>query len=202
MITRRKFLPILTLLAGFGLLLPGGCGRGSAPSGVAFSDVAAMTEQVLTDLLLGLPPHIADTLPARPDPALLKKGVYEHVFLATDGKGFAGASRGEIAEADIQALEKRVVEGVDKTLKASGFSAERIGYPVTAPDRSRSLVVTLTPTTQESGSPQERAERRNKTFVLIRLTVTDPATGSVLAQRDFYSGRDVRQRARARREDR
>lgn len=172
------------------LLAVAGCGRGG--SRLAFGDVAATTEEALTDVLLGVPPERALTMTAPPDKPLLKLGVYDSVYIAADAKGFAEISRGAISESDIVALEQRVVEQVDRNLKRRGFRAERGTFPMGGIDRDRVLIATLTPTTQEGGSPQDRAENRGTTYVLVRLTVTDPKTRTVLARRDYFSGHEMR----------
>ena len=174
--------------------LAAGCGRGGSRAAIA--DVAAMTEETLTDLLLGVPPERAATRTAPPDPPLLKRGVYETAIIAADAKGFAEVSRGTITADDIRALEKRVVEQVNKRLQGKGFSAEQASYPVGSVDRAKAVVVTLTPTTQEGGSPQDRAENRGRTYILVRLMVADPNTRVILAQRDYYSGQELRGQGR------
>lgn len=176
-----------------------GCGRGGGASRVAIGDVAVITEEALTDLLLGVPPDRAVQMTAPPDKPILKSGVYETVFIAADAKAFSEISRGTISAEDIRAVEQRVVEQVDKNLKRRGFSAERGKFPMGEIDREKALVATLTPTTQEGGSPQDRAENRGTTYVLVRLTVTDPKTRTILAQRDYYSGQELRGPGRDRR---
>lgn len=188
LIFRRPILP-LCFIAIF--VVAAGCGRGGG-SRLASGDVAAITEEALTDLLLGVPPERAATMTAPADRPILKTGVYETVFIAADAKGFSEISRGAISEDDIRAVEQRVVEQVDKNLKRRGFSAERGSFPMGSVDREKALVATLTPTTQEGGSPQDRAENRGTTYVLVRLTVTDPKTREILAQRDYYSGHEMR----------
>ena len=169
-----------------------GCGRGVPSAG--FGDVVELTEEALRDLLLGLPPERTATLAARPDPPLLKQGVYETVLLAADAEGFVRVSGGSVAAAAIRDVEKRVGERLDRQLKRRGFRASVVPFGPEAAQGSaeKALLATLTPATQETGSPRERAEGKGKTLVFVRLTITDPRTGTILSRRDYYSGRDVR----------
>ena len=91
----------------------------------------------------------------------------------------------------------RVVRTLDRDLKKRGFAATGAAFDTpngTSPIPSRSrnaLLATLTPVTEPAGSPAERASGRARTILLIRLAVSDPATGKTLVQRDYYSGRDI-----------
>jgi hypothetical protein len=188
--TRRSFLAT-ALLAGVGAVAAAGCGR-RLPQ-VALTDAADLASGALLEMLLGPPPDRATVLTAPPDPPLLRKGVYESVLIAADRDAFAAVSKGSLKTADIEAIQKRVVGDVDKVLKRRGFSAQEApSFPPQVPaDARMMLVATLTPVTEQGGSPAERASGKAAVLVLVRLAVTDPATGQTLRARDFYSGRDV-----------
>jgi len=175
-----------------GALGVAGCGRGPARAGIA--DAVDNTTRTLRDLLLGLPPEALGTSPARPDPPLLTPGSYQAVLLTADADGFARASKNEIRAEAIQDLQGRVVRNLDRDLKKRGFTASGAPWE-TAASAARGapkiLLATLVPITEESGSPAERAAGRGRTILLIRLTVSDPATNKTLVQRDYYSGRDI-----------
>ena len=90
-------------------------------------------------------------------------------------------------------MQKRVVQDLEKILKKRGpYSVESIPYPPTQ-TAHKTLIATLTPHTEEAGSPDERARGKGKTIVFIRLTLSDAKTGEILRQRDYYSGTDARQ---------
>ena len=177
-----------------GIMALAGCGRGIPAA--SFDDAVESTQNTLRDLLLGPPPERTATLPTRPDPPLLRKGGYETVLIATDAEGFARISQGSVSVKDIQEMQRRVVEGLDKELKERGFSARGVSFGADVRGEEKALLATLIPTTQEGGSPRERAEGKGKTFILIRLTLTDPKTGAILRQRDYYSGHNVKRSGR------
>lgn len=167
-----------------------GCSRGIPPA--SFDDAVSITEGTLRDLLLGLPPERTATLSTPPDPPLLKTGVYETVLIAADAEGFARVSRGSVRAADVLELQSRVVEQLDRDLKKRGFRARGGAYGAAVRGEEKILVAALTPSTEVGGSPKDRAEGKEKTYILIRLTLTDPRTGAILRRQDYYSGRDVK----------
>ena len=171
-----------------------GCGRPSASA--SFGDAVANTELTLRDLLLGVPPERRGTADTRPDPPLLVRGRYEAVVVAADAERFAGVSQGAVTAEMVRDLQSRVVRALDRDLKRQGFSASGAAFEgaTSAARGARTLLATLIPVTEETGSPAERAAGRGKTLILIRLTIRDPATGTTLVQRDYYSGHDVKRR--------
>jgi hypothetical protein len=184
-----------------GTLLGTGCGRQGGRGGgtVSLNEAVSNTERTLLDLLLGVPPERQGTSTTRPDPPLLARGGYERVVLSADAQSFALATRGAISPDGIRDLQERVVRTLDRNLQRRGFRAEGALFGpnlqktvASGPDQPKTLLVTLTPQTEQAGSPTERAQGRAATIVLIRLTITDPATGAMLVQRDYYSGAEVR----------
>lgn len=165
---------------------------GKTPN-VDLADVADLASDALLGALLGTPPERVAMLMGKPEPPLLEKGIYETVLLATDTAGFARASKGALSEEDLNAVEANVVKQVGKYLKKLEFRINPTpfppeGEPVKQP---KTLLATFTPETEEGGSPDDKRKGNAKTYVLIRLTITDPQTRAVLRVRDFYSGRDV-----------
>jgi len=189
--TRRDFLRIAgagaVLLAA--VLSATGCG-GGLPD-VSFDDAREITRQTLRELLLGQREESA-TRRTPPDPPLLRKGVYETVLLSADAAGFARISGGAISADAVREAERQIAGDLNKDLAKQGFSARTLPFGQRPEGAARTLLVTLTPTTEQGGSPRERAEGKNKTFVLVRLTVTDAAGGAVVRQMEYYSGRDVK----------
>ncbi|MBC8104109.1 MAG: hypothetical protein H7Z41_16165 [Cytophagales bacterium] len=187
-VSRRPLLALLTVLLLSGLIGLGGCSS-SAPS-VALSDMTEITVDALTDLVLGPPEDPTRTTPT--DPPLLRKGKNDRVVVAADTAAFAAISRGAIPENALKSARKDVVRSLDRRLNKKGFAAvESTEFPPARPTDGRTLVATLTPVLEGAGSPQDRAMGRDRQLVLIRLTITDPATGETLKQRDYYSGKDV-----------
>jgi len=190
--TRRQ---ALTAAAGALLITAGafaaGCGGQGIPRST-LADASLLTQQTLLDLLLGPPPTRRSLSGSSADAPLLKKGVYESVVLAIDIDGFVRAARGSIKPNELRALEKDVLNGSGKVLqREGGYSLRGTAYPPAAVAEPKALLVTLTPATEEGGSPEARAAGKGVIYVLIRLTVTDPATGANLRVRDYYSGRDA-----------
>ncbi len=181
-------------------LLAAACGCRRSQPAIRMADAEYLTTETLTRVLLGDPVSEQNLHPETAEKPLLKTGTYERVVIAADAEGFAQTSRGGVRAKDIREVESRVVVNVDKQLRKQGFSAVGSTFPISGKPEPRTLYVTITPATEEAGSPQERAGGKNDTLVLVRLTVTDPQTGAVLARRDFYSGADVR-RARSVRQD-
>ncbi|MES2461663.1 MAG: hypothetical protein V4671_13850 [Armatimonadota bacterium] len=182
-------------LAAIGLLLLGSvlgtAGCSSRPPAVSLTDLTEITVDSLTNLVLG-PPDMP-TRTALTDPPLLKKGEKESVIIAADIAAFAAVSRGAIPEKALTSARKDVVRLLDRRLKDQGFSAtESTVFPPAKPADNNTLVATLVPVLESAGSPEEKAAGRGRQLVLIRLSVTDPLTGEMLRQRDYYSGRDVK----------
>jgi hypothetical protein len=149
-----------------------------------------MTAETLAVLLLG-DPDASATQMAPADKPLLEKGIYESVAVSADAARFADVSHGALSKDDVLVLEKGVVEKLNKPLRRRGFSATEVPYPP-AVTTEKTLVATLVPIIHESGSEEEKRNEKNKKLILVRLTVSDPRTNDVLAQRDYYSGADVR----------
>ena len=189
--TRRRFaLCVIAALCAASTL--SGCGRTNPP--VRVDDVVEMTEETLTDLLLGNGRNLPVTSTAPVDKPLMQKDVYETALIAADEQGFEKMSRGSLKAESIREIEARVVRTVNKNIAPKGFAARLIAFPP-PPDvatQDKTLLVTLTPATQETGSPKDRAENKADRLILVRLLVTDPRTGATLAERDYYSGADVR----------
>ena len=175
-------------------LMLAGCGRGV--NTVQASEVTRITEDALVNVLLGTPPEAVRQAP--PDKPLLTENGYNRVLIAADAGGFAAVSKGTWNDADVRTLQSRVVSGVDKRIsRKNNFHATATTFPAPASspptgEPSRVLLATLTPATQTAGSPEDVAQNRAKTLLLVRLTVSDAQTGVVLVVRDYYSGRDVR----------
>lgn len=166
-----------------------GCSQGIPKA--TLLDATVQTQQTLLDLLLGPAPGRRGSANVPADPPLLEKGVYENVVLSMDAEGFVEASRGNIKIQELRTLEKEVLNGVGKVLEKRGFTLRGAVYPPPAIADARTLLVTLTPFTEEGGAPSERAAGRGTVYVLVRLTVSDPQTGANLRVRDYYSGRDA-----------
>lgn len=188
--TRRSALTVFGALALSAVLGSGGCSNG--PAAVLLTDLTDITAGTLVDLVLG--PAYSPTRTALVDPPLLKKGTKESVIVAADVAAFAALSKGAIPEKALSSARKDVVRIVDRRLKEEGFSAiESTTFPPDKPADSKTLVATLIPVLESAGSPQEKATGRGRQLVLIRLSITDPLTGEMLRQRDYYSGKDVPQ---------
>jgi hypothetical protein len=162
---------------------------------VSFEDARELTRQTLREMLLGEREESA-TRRTPPDPPLLRKGVYETVLVSADAAGFARISRGSISAEVVREAERRIAGDLNKDLARQGFSVRALPFGQRPENTVRTLLATLTAATQEGGSPRERAEGKNKTFVLVRLSVSDAATQTVLRQIEYYSGRDVQSPAR------
>ncbi len=190
-VTKRPFSAALTTLLLLIVVggLSGGCGRPGA-SAASFNDAAANTEQTLRELLLG---GGAGSGARREDAPLLVAGRYESVVVAADAEGFARVSQGAVTAEAVRDLQNRVVGALDRDLKRRGFSANGRAFAGAASARRepKTLLATLIPVTEQTGSPADRAAGRGKTLILIRLTITEPKAGATLVQRDYYSGRDV-----------
>lgn len=188
---RREFLA----MTGVGALLAlTGCGRGLPAAD--FDDAVQITEETLLELLLGTPPDRDATRRTPPDPPLLKAGLYDTVLLSVDAEGFARVSKGSVSVEAGRELQRRVVDRLNQDLQKQGFSARGVPFGQRNRGAARTLRVILTPTTEEGGSPRERAEGKNPTYLLVRLTIEDPASGAIVRQRDYYSGRTVKRDAR------
>ncbi len=184
---RRRFLALLAIAPA---LLAGCAGRPSERVGL--DDVASLASEALLGTLLGPSPEKRVTMMAPPEPPLLVKGVAENVLLSTDYADFARASKKALSEKDVKAVEADVLRTSGAVLKKRGFAIGLLSYPpVVDPAAQNTLVATLTPVTEEGGSPDEKRNGRGRTYVLIRLTITDPRTNTVLRVRDFYSGREA-----------
>ena len=172
-------------------LLLTGCGGRSAYR-ATMADAAYLTESTLLELLLGPPEGERPTQTSPSDKPLLKRGLYEKVILTTDRDSFERLSKGSIRQDDLKSIEKTVTEDLTKILEKKQYAIRAVPFPpgdLTTEDKT--LLVTLTPSTEEGGSPSERAAGRGATYILIRVTITDTKTGQSLRIRDFYSGRDV-----------
>jgi hypothetical protein len=178
---------IVILATVFMALVLAGCRGGSS---VRLTDLAPMTADTITRVLVGIPPEKRATQPTA-EVGLFKAGVYETAVISADAGAFAKVSRGTLTARDIEALQKDVVSRVSENLKSYRFNARGAKYPPVVSE-PRTLVAILTPATEETGSPADRAAGQGKTMVLIRLTVTDPLTGTILAERQYYSGTDAK----------
>lgn len=206
---RRSALRTLAFSLTPGLLgvaaLAGGCGRGGGVNGGsgALAEAADTTVLTLRDLLLGVPPERQGTAATRPDPPLLSPGGYEEVVIAADAENFARLSNGTVPARMVRDLQVQVVRRLNRDLTKRGFRATGAAFDTPAgasalpsgksaatTGSGKTLLATLAPVTEPAGSPAERA--RGRAILLVRLTITDPATpGKTLVRRDYYSGRDV-----------
>ncbi|MDX1932637.1 MAG: hypothetical protein SFU56_08535 [Capsulimonadales bacterium] len=168
--------------------LSAGCSRGGAPT-LRLSDVVPLTAETLETLLVG-EPDVPATRIAPTDMPLLRKDVYESVVIVADESGFSRLSRGALRPEDIADLRKRVVRQVGKRLETLGFTASEAVFPATV-TAEKTLLATITPEIQV-GRPEANGKGRPKELVLVRVTITDPRTGEILARRDYYSGADAR----------
>lgn len=188
-VSRRLFVAFLAAP-----LLLAGCSR--RIQSVTMADASGLATDALLNVLLGTPPSRRSVI-TKPEAPLLEKGVYDNVVLTTDEPGFVRVGKGAISEKDIQSVEKEVVRLTSGYFKSQDapikdFTISAAPYPLdnaSVPDKT--LVATFTPETEEGGSPEDRRRGKGKTFVLFRLTVTNPRTGAVLRVREFYSGRDA-----------
>lgn len=174
---------VLALLAVF----CAGCARGSR---VRASQIAVVTSDALVEVLTGIGPEGPGGIPIAPsDPPLLRRGGVERAVVAVDVDAFVRMARGAVSERQFQEIARQVVERADQRLRRLGFQATLGAFPAeAAPD---ALAVALEPTTQETGSPQERAGGRARVLLLVRLTVR-VAAGEIRARRDFFSGIELR----------
>lgn len=174
----------------FGLLLMG-CGKGVPAS--RLSEVVPITVDALAVLLVGVPDSESATRVSPTDKPLLKEGIYEKVIVSADTAGFSHSSKNNISVRDVADVQRKVVEDLQKIVKKRGpYTAEGVPFPPVNQDE-KTLIATLTPHTELTGSPEERASGKGKTMVFIRLTLSDAKTGEVLRLRDYYSGADARQ---------
>ena len=194
---RRATLFVSAFVCLLFLTLLSGCGKGA--SSVQAGQIAGVTSDALVTVLLGTPPEA--TRQAPPDKPLLTPSGYNRVLIASDEQGFAAVSKGAWGVADVRSLTERVVKDVDKRISKNGkndFHAAQTTFPPPAPssvsigEAGRTLIATLTPATQVSGSPDDIASNRAKVLLLVRLTISDAQTGTELVIRDYYSGREVR----------
>lgn len=198
--SRRRFLPFLLVLLTAGTFLAGtaGCGRGA--DRVGLGEVAKLASETLVGTLLGSAPSEQITAMARPEPPLLSKGGFENVLLATDEAGFVAESKGALGAKDIKAVAADILHSAAGTLKKRGFTVTAVPFPPKLdPAIPNMLLATFTPATEEGGSPDDKRAGKATTFVLMRLTITDPRTNTVLRVREFYSGRDANGRGGANR---
>jgi hypothetical protein len=168
--------------------LVGGCGKGN--SDVRVSELVTFTSDAITGLLIG--PSSKDALSgnAQPDKPLLEHGKYEYALISADAVGFQDVSRGALTQDKMKDLGSRIVAEVNKRLKPVGYSATGAPFPPATND-DKTLLVTLVPAMAPSGSVADRAKGEGRNMVLVRLTVTDPKTNAILAQRLYYSGADT-----------
>jgi hypothetical protein len=173
-------------------LLPAlaGC-RGGAPA-VRAGDLVPLTADAVTLVLIGPPPERRATVTTG-DPPLMKAGVYETALITADAEAFARESRGAFSAREMAGIRKAVVEKVDEALRREGFRAKEVPFPYPGNPEPKTLLCVLTPATEDAGSPSDRASGRGRKMVLVVLTVTDPTTGTTLAERRYYSGADARQ---------
>jgi len=189
MISRRQLL--LTGIALLSVAVVTGCGHDGGDK-VDLADVADLASETLVGTLIGPRPQEQSTGLGTPEPPLLQKGSYESVQLATDTASFAHESKGALSEQDLKAIETDVVKRTSQIFKKQGFTITSIPFPPKPDLTTNSLLATFTPATEEGGSPEDKKAGKAPTFVLIRLTVSDPKTNTVLRVREFYSGRDAR----------
>jgi hypothetical protein len=185
---RRTYLALAAALAAITLA---GCGKSTPP--VEIDAAVDQTEESLTTVLIG-PGRPDYTSLAPPDKPLLVKGVHEKVYIAADEAGFIQMSRGAFTPGSVKEIEERVVKAVNRNVAKRGFSALATAFPP-SPDLAQeplALIATLSPELQETGSPQDRAQGKSKSLVLIRLIVTEASTGKILVERDYYSGNEAR----------
>lgn len=183
----RRVLVAITLVTS--LLLTWGC-KGGPPS-VRLDDLVPMTADAICLLLVG-PPADQSGLSTTTDPPLMKKGAYETALITADTEGFARESQGTVSVKSLQGVQKSVVEKVNDRLKKEGFRARQVPYPYAGGAEPQSLLCVLTPAIEEAGSPSDRANGKARKMILVVLTISDPATGKILAERRYYSGADVR----------
>jgi hypothetical protein len=89
-------------------------------------------------------------------------------------------------------MQYRVVDELRRNVQKRGrFTVEASPFPPTGTPE-KTLFATLTPHTEETGSPQDKARGKMRTMVLIRLTISNAKTGEVLRLRDYYSGADAK----------
>ncbi|MBC8142115.1 MAG: hypothetical protein H7Y38_11820 [Armatimonadetes bacterium] len=184
-LSRRQFAFLLS-----SPLLLAGCARGAAQK-IALEDVSALATDALLVALLG-PPENRMPAMGTPEPPILVKGSKETVVLSTDYAAFVKESRGALTEADIKALEAEVAKRTAKILQEEGFTLNTASIGVAPPaDPAKSLLAVFTPAVESGGSPADKRAGLSRSLLLIRLTVSDPQTKTVLRVREFYSGRDV-----------
>ena len=185
---REKIAAILLLLFGlmFGLT---GCNDHAPPNNI--EDLAGMTTEALSSLLFGPTPYQQAASSTPLDKSLLVKGVYETAFLSADGKGFSDISRGLLSEKRVGDIMKRVTDDLNQRGRKRGYLVKQTPYPAEISD-DKALLVTLTPTlTDVSPEVGKNRDRNPHKLLMARLTITDPKTKIVLAERLYYSGTDV-----------
>jgi hypothetical protein len=177
-----------TALLSIGFLIFGfiicvtGCSRRQVSGRMEQAQI--VTQETLYNVLLGedlsRPGPIRDTRYS--DKPLLEKGVYENVVLLADTEGFVKISRGSVDKGEVEAVQKNIIGALKKPLQKRGFAF------VTDPNTPRTLKVFLSPILQESVSKQP-----NKApLILVKMTISDPQTNTILTERTYYSGQDVK----------
>lgn len=129
------------------------------------------------------------SLSATPDPPLLG-GPRTRVVLAADEAAFVQVIGQGIRPQDVRSVVDRIGRELNNELRRRRLSCTVSGFPATCDEseRARTVLATLTPTTLETGGPQERAEGKNQTLLMARLVLTAASDGHELARREFFSG--------------
>ncbi len=171
-------------------LLLAGCAKGGAQR-IALRDVSLLATDALLVALLG-PPENRMPAMGTPEPPLLVKGAKDTVILSTDYGAFVRESRGAFGEAEVKALEADVAKHTAEILLKEGFTLNAASLGVVPPaNPAKTLLAVFTPAVESGGSPADKRAGLSRNLLLIRLTISDPATNTTLRVRDFYSGRDV-----------
>ena len=188
----RRFGGILTAFIALCVI---GC-NGPAPS-VNLDDLASLTSDALLALLLGPTPQERAASATPLDNPLLEKGVYDSVVLTADAKEFAHLSHNALSEKRVAEIMRRITEEMNSRGRKRGFQFRQSSYPATITD-DKTLLVTLTPTLNDISAVTDRdavtdknKERRPSKLLMARLTVTDPKTNAILAERLYYSGAEI-----------
>lgn len=148
--------------------------------------VPLVTAQI-GETLLGIPSRSLSS-PAEP-PVLLTEG-RNKVVLAADEAAFVAILGEGTRVQDIRSVVGKVSDELNKRLRRRKLTSVASGFPPTciAEEAARTVLATVTPSTLETGGPQEKANGKSQTLLMIQLALTDAKTGQSLAIREFYSG--------------
>lgn len=169
-----------------GLVLMAGCRGGRGPSRPELDAMIPLVTAQIGETLLG---PATRSLTSTPEPPLLG-GSRTRVVLAADEAAFVQVVGQGIRPQDVRSVVDRIGRELNNELRRRRLSCTVTSFPATCDEREKASTVlaTLTPTTLETGGPQDRAEGKNQTLLMARLVLTAASDGHELARREFFSG--------------